>query len=147
MPANRLNSKSVLRWGLTITLGCASLFFMFSGFVTALIAAGAPLDQSKPRWDQQSMFRLLVAMLFWLISVVIFVSLRPGGALKALRGQEIHSFKRWLYIGSLIASLAGFLLSNPTVVITEFKIDHCLDHGGKWIYSTSHCQFAQAPQP
>ena len=134
-----------LRWGLAILQGALSLFFLFAGFSTALLGQGAEPGELRQVWSYHAAFQFEIAMLFWLGSVVVFLSLRPGGFLRAVRGKQINPFKRWLYIASLIASLAAFLLSNPGVLVTELQIHRCMKNGGEWVYLTNSCKFEKSP--
>ncbi|HBB89104.1 MAG TPA: hypothetical protein DC047_15975 [Blastocatellia bacterium] len=137
---NPLKIRTILRWILTILFAAAGIFFQIIGFSTALLGEGAEAGELRKAWGLHAAFLLSFAMLLWLASVLIFLGLRPGGFLRIIRGQQINSFKRWLYIACLIASLAGFLLSDPRVFYTKFEINRCLDKGGKWTYSTNSCQ-------
>jgi len=71
--------KGLIRWALTALLGCASLFFLYSGFVTGLIAAGGQLSEGRRLWENQAIVRLSLAMLLWFASVLVFLFLRRGG--------------------------------------------------------------------
>jgi hypothetical protein len=135
----------LLRWALTILFVAASLFFLLTGFSTALLGDGAEPGELRRAWSFHAAFLFEIAMLFWLVSVVTFVSLRPGGLWRAVRGRRISPFKRWLYIMSLMASLVAFLVSNPGLLVTKIKINRCLEKGGGWVYSTNSCKFEKAP--
>ena len=141
----RAELRVLLRWGLAILLSAVSLFFLITGFSTALLGDGAEPGELRRAWSLHAAFQLSIGMLFWLGSVVIFMSLRPGGFWKAVRGQQINSVKRWFYIASLITALAGFLLSNPVVFVTKLQIHRCLKNGGEWVYLTNSCKFEKSP--
>jgi hypothetical protein len=104
---------------------------------------GAEPGELRQAWSHHAEFLLSIAMLLWLGSVAIFVSLRAGGFFKVVRGEQINSIKRWFYITSLIAALADFLLSNPIVLVTRLQIYRCVKNGGHWSYLTNNCKFEQ----
>jgi hypothetical protein len=135
----------MLRAGLTIILIVTSLLAMYSWFFAAWASGATGTDHELGSfWKYQAAFRFSVAMLFWFFAILVFVGLRPNGLLRTIKGDQISSFKRWLYIAALIVSLSAVVSSVPEVIANEFKIDRCLDQGGKWIYSTNHCQFEQS---
>lgn len=142
---NSTKTRVLLRWGLAILLGAASLFYLFAGYSTALLGEGAEQGELRQAWSYHAAFQFELAMLFWLGSVVIFLSLRPGGFWRTIRGHQKTAFKRWLYIASLLASLAAFLLSNPAVFVTRLQIQRCVKDGGDWVYLTNTCRFEKSP--
>lgn len=138
---NRVKLRHLLRWVLTILLGAGSCFFLFSGFSAALLGDGAEPGELRRAWSHHAEFLLSIAMLLWLGSVAIFMSLRSGGFLKVVRGEQINSIKRWFYITSLIAALAAFLLSNPIVLLTQLTIHRCQKAGANWNFVAKRCEF------
>jgi hypothetical protein len=132
--------QSWLRWGLAGLLLIVSTFFLITGFSIALLGEGAEPGDIRQAWRYQAAFRLSITALLWVISVLLFVSLRPGGLVSVVRGKQITTFKRWLYIASLIASIAAFLLSDPRVLFTRFKIYQCEKNGGSWAYLSNGCK-------
>ena len=102
--------KGLTRWALTALLSCASLFFLYSGFVTGLIAAGGQLNEARRLWEYQAIVRLSLAMLLWFAAVLAFLFLRRGGIGTILRGDQISAPKRWFYMVILaVSTIAAFL--------------------------------------
>ena len=101
-----MNGQSIARWTLSAGLAAGSLFFWFSGFVTGLLGTG---KQSKDvaMWQSQARFRVAVAATFWLLAVLVFLSLRRGGASGIWKGESIGGLKKWFY---LILFLCSFLV-------------------------------------
>jgi hypothetical protein len=113
--------KGLIRWALTVLLGCASLFFVFSGFVTGLIAAGGPLNKDRPLWEYQAIVRFSLGMVLWLGSVLVFLLLRRGGVGAVFRGDEISAPKKWFYIVALAISTVAAFLTVVQVIAHTFN--------------------------
>lgn len=130
-----------LRWGVSALLALASVFFLLSGFSTAVLGQGAEPGQMREAWNHQAAFRLCLAMLTWVGCVLVLITLRLGGFAGVIRGKKINRFKRWLYVGGLMAALAAFILSDPRVLITRIEIHRCTRDGGSWNYLARTCRF------
>ena len=141
---NRAKLRILLRWGVSILLALACIYFLIAAFSTAVLGAGAERGQIREAWNQQAAFQFAMATLTWMASVIIFVSLRPGGLIRAVRGQKITRFKRWLYVASLIISLGAFILSNPRVLITKLEIHRCMKVGASWNFLAKRCEFRKS---
>lgn len=135
-----------LRWGISGLLAVIGMFFFLGGFSTSVLGQGAERGPLREAWNQQAAFQFAMATLTWLGSVVIFVSLRPGGLVKVFRGQKISQFKRWFYIVGLVACLGAFILADPRVLITKLEIHRCVKVGGNWNYLAKRCEVGKASQ-
>jgi hypothetical protein len=65
--------------GANSVTGLRLSFFLHSGFVTGLIAAGGQLNEARRLWEYQAIVRLSMAVLLWFASVLVFLFLRRGG--------------------------------------------------------------------
>lgn len=128
-----------LRWILAGLLALASVFFLVTGFSTAVLGQGAEPGQIREAWNHQAAFQLSLAMLSWVGSVLIFITLRLGGLAGVISGKKISRLKKWLYVGALMASLAAFILSDPRVLITRIEIYRRISAGGNWNYLARNC--------
>lgn len=107
----RVSNRSVIRWTVTILLSCASLFFLYSGFVTGLLAAGGKNSPARPLWEYQAIGRFSLGLVLWLGSVMTFLLLRRGGIGSVFRRNQISTLKRWLYIIALTVSTFAALFA------------------------------------
>ena len=115
--------RNWIRWLLTLSLGVASLYFMYSGLVTGLIAEGGRLNEASPQWEYQATLRASLGILLWFASVSLFLLLRRGGFKAVFRGGQTSAHKRWIYIITFV--LSAFVL---LFTITEFVRRSC-PHG------------------
>jgi hypothetical protein len=99
-----VSKRGVIRWGLTILLSCVSVFFLYSGFITGLLAAGGKNNPAHALWEYQASARFTLGLVLWLGSVMAFLFLRPGGIGLIFRGNQISTPKRWLYTIALVLS-------------------------------------------
>jgi hypothetical protein len=104
-------ARSLTRWLLSVGFAAVSVFFIFSGLVTAMFATGRPPDEVGLLWRSQARFRLALGTTFWLVSVLVFLVFRRGGLPGILRGEEIKGAKRWSYIILLGTSMLVALYS------------------------------------
>jgi hypothetical protein len=110
-----INRKNWIRWLLTLLLGAASLYFMYSGLVTGVIAEGGRLSVAYPQWAYQAKLRASLAILIWFAAVSVFLLLRPGGFKSILLSGQLSAHKRWIYVITFVLSALALLLT-----ITEF---------------------------